>query len=63
MKATQIVHWPGKDTPACDRHAQGLNRLAGAMGFALAATPCEIEAECTNCANEEKKELERIARL
>lgn len=54
MKATVIVHWPGKDTPACDAHADKLRSLANSMGFVVSETPCLIEIECTNCENEEK---------
>lgn len=57
-EATQIVHWPGKDTPMCDRHAQQARSLANAMGFTLS---CSIiiagppELTCKNCDNEAKK--------
>lgn len=53
MKATQIVHWPGKSTPACDEHADKLKNLAGFMGFLVSATPANGE-ECSNCVNETK---------
>ena len=49
MKATKIVHWPGKDTPACDSHAQKATKLAMFMGFFVSST------ECANCANEAAK--------
>jgi len=54
MRATQIVHWPGKDTPACDKHFQQLTALASTLGFVLSSTPCE-ETACANCENEERK--------
>jgi hypothetical protein len=50
--ATQIVHWPGKDTPACDEHARQLQGLAIIMGIMVSATPCQVETPCTNCANQ-----------
>lgn len=60
-KATQIVHWPGKDVPACDKHAQQLNHAARALGFNVSCTPIDAGVEiictiiCTNCENESKK--------
>ena len=63
MRATQIVHWPGKDVPSCDRHAAKLMALAGHMGIGLSATPCFEDKECTNCENGEKAELEKLAKL
>lgn len=55
MKASVIVHWPGKDTAARVDHAVKLASLASAMGFALSSTPCSEEVECANCENEAKK--------
>lgn len=56
MKAIQIVHWPGKDTPACEEHAQKLYALARTMGFPLSSSINIGEViECTNCINEAKK--------
>lgn len=55
MRATQIVHWPGKDTAACDEHANKLKSLAAHMGFAVSCTPVVAEEVCTNCENEAKK--------
>lgn len=49
--ATQIVHWPGKDTPACKEHLIKLVGLAAALGFMLTWTPCE-ETVCSNCESE-----------
>lgn len=57
-EATQIVHWPGKEVPACEEHAGKLATLAGVMGFSLSATPILMPSTdllCTNCVNEEKK--------
>jgi hypothetical protein len=53
MKATQVVHWPGKDTAACDDHFGKLVALAAHMGFRVSWTPCEDEDTiCENCKNE-----------
>jgi hypothetical protein len=54
-KATVIVHWPGKDTAACEIHLLKLENVARAMGFTVSSTPVVVEQECTNCVNEEKK--------
>lgn len=54
--ATQIVHWPGKDTAACDKHAAQLRGLASMMGFPVSSTIALSEdIPCANCANEPKK--------
>ncbi len=37
--ATVEVFWPGKETIACDRHKEGMVKLAGFMGFAVAVRP------------------------
>lgn len=58
MITTQIVHWPGKDTPACEKHARGLATLAAAMGFTVSATlviPSD-EMPCANCVNEKRNQ-------
>ena len=52
--ATVIVHWPGKDVPACEDHRQKLAKVAEAMGFLLSYTDCK-PTTCTNCENEAKK--------
>ncbi len=53
--ATQIVHWPGKDTAACDKHAAQLKRVGSAMGFAVSSTTTiDYEIPCENCVNEEQ---------
>ena len=49
-----IVHWPGKDTPACEEHALKLVQLGKVMGFAVTSTLCEPQI-CTNCENEAKQ--------
>ena len=54
-KATEIVHWPGQDTPACDEHYEKLKALARVMGFPLSATPAIADEPCANCENEAKK--------
>lgn len=52
--ATQIVHWPGRDTAACDDHMMKLLRLAQHMGFVVSVTPYEPTI-CANCENESSK--------
>lgn len=56
-EAMYIVHWPGKEVPACEEHAAKLRNVADVMGFALSATLCMTERKCTNCENEAKKNL------
>lgn len=59
--AITIVHWPGKDTPACLVHAAKLIKLGEFMGFAVSATPILPETEpleCTNCKNEAAKQVQ-----
>lgn len=60
MKATQVVHWPGKDVYACDAHAQQLKGVAEIMGFHLSFSPCDDQQcdgpECSNCTNKTKAE-------
>ena len=55
MMATQMVHWPGRDTPACEEHAKKLQALAAHMGFSVSTTPLASVVECTNCENEKNK--------
>lgn len=57
MIVTEIVHWPGKDTPACVVHAAQLKSLGAAMGFAVSSTiiPPSAGFRCSNCENELKK--------
>jgi len=38
-EATEIVHWPGQDTPACEEHAQKLKALGRFMGIIVSSTP------------------------
>lgn len=52
MKATHLVHWPGKDTLACDEHTNKLQGLGSFMGFRVVTTPTTEDAECENCKNE-----------
>lgn len=54
--ATQIVHWPGQDTPACDEHLQKLLAVAKIMGFTVTWTKCE-ETICENCGTESIREI------
>lgn len=53
--ATEIVHWPGQDSPMCDKHAEQAYRIARAMGFTLSSTLLFDDATpCMNCENEAK---------
>jgi hypothetical protein len=55
-RATQIIHWPGKDIFSCDKHATRLRGTANAMGFNVSSTiMLDYEINCENCANEEAK--------
>jgi hypothetical protein len=56
MEATEIVHWPGQDTPACAEHAEKLKKLGSFMGFAVSSTPWPAGGICANCENETKKQ-------
>lgn len=68
-QATQIVHWPGKDTPMCDRHAQQAQTIAAAMGFPLSCSTILLaeqlfpELTCKNCENEAKQHANRPTEL
>lgn len=57
--AIVIVHWPGKDVPACLVHAGQLISVGQTIGCDVSATPIPTEkqgdVECTNCANQAKK--------
>jgi hypothetical protein len=59
--ATQIVHWPGRDSFACDEHASKLSNLGRSLGFTVSVTPCEVLSFCSNCLNEEVKKLDQEA--
>lgn len=48
-EATVTVFWPGKETVACDRHHQGMQRLAGVMGFPLPSRPIEPQIPASTC--------------
>lgn len=54
--ATQIVHWPGEDTPCCDSHAAKLKGLGAMLFGPVSSTACSEEILCTNCVNEAKLE-------
>jgi len=55
-EATEIVHWPGQDTLACDKHAKQLKALGAHMGITVSSTPWPVEGTiCKNCKNEAKK--------
>lgn len=56
-RAIVIVHWPGKDVPACANHLLKLQGLAGVLGFGLSSTPIldlDQAPLCSNCENEAK---------
>jgi hypothetical protein len=57
--ATEIVHWPGKDTFACEEHALKLKEIGKLMGFNVSSTPWPAGETRTNCENEEKKKEAR----
>jgi hypothetical protein len=54
LSATQVVHWPGKDIPACEEHLKKLIGLASVLGFQLSWTSCEPTV-CSNCESEAKR--------
>ncbi len=58
-EVTEIVHWPGKDTPACLEHAEKLKALGRVMGFAVSSTPWPAGGVCKNCENEAKLAAEK----
>jgi hypothetical protein len=63
VPATSIVHWPGKDTPACEDHSRKLMSLGSAVfGIAVSATPnVDLSVVCSNCENEAKaRKLPRL---
>jgi len=51
----EIVRWPGKDTPACGKHAAQLKALGEAMGFSVSSTPWPAGGVCKNCENESRR--------
>jgi hypothetical protein len=53
--ATLVVHWPGKDVPACIDHAEKLLGLALLMGFSVSTSAAPEGLTCTNCENEKAK--------
>lgn len=50
-EATEIVHWPGKEVPACAEHAGALKLVGRALGFTVSSTPWIGGGPCTNCEN------------
>jgi hypothetical protein len=52
--AVVIVHWPGKDVPACETHAEQLCTVALVMGFRVSSTPATGPIPCSNCENKPK---------
>lgn len=56
MNAALIAHWPGQDTPVCEKHLRGLKNVWGIIGVGeLSTTPC-LPTTCSNCENESKEE-------
>ena len=53
-KATYMGHWPGKDTPVCDKHKKKMAGIAMLMGFPVTYTKLKPESDlvCLNCMNE-----------
>ena len=53
IPAMFIVHWPGKDVPACPIHAAKLKDAARAMGFNVSFTLAQPDSDemCSNCKN------------
>lgn len=65
-QATQIVHWPGKDTPMCDKHAQQARSIGWVMGITISCSVILAAPEplpCKNCENETKKHADRPTEL
>lgn len=56
--AIYIAHWPGQDTPACEKHLRKLISLASVMGFNLNYTLTQAvdHFECSNCKSESEKD-------
>lgn len=52
-EATAIVHWPGRDTPMCDKHTAQAKRIGEAMGITISSTPWPDGGTCKNCDNEQ----------
>lgn len=46
--ATVTVFWPGKTTEACDKHHQGMQKVAAVMGFTLDSRPIEAAKSQTD---------------
>lgn len=54
-EAIYIVHWLGKDVPACEQHTQKLVALGRFMGFVVSSSLYLGDAaDCTNCENEQR---------
>ena len=54
MKAKYMGHWPGKDTPVCDKHKKKMSGIGLMMGFPITYTKLKDDSElmCLNCVNE-----------
>lgn len=62
--ATCIVHWPSGPVACCERHSEGLVKLANHLGSHVGVQPLfGLEAECTNCVNEAKVKERVLAQV
>ena len=62
MKATKIGHWPGKETPCCEKHAGKMAAVGQALGMSVSFSENYDETlTCKNCDNEPKEQKEKEA--
>lgn len=59
--ATVTVFWPGQETVACDRHHEGMRRVAGVMGFTLSVRAVEPETPTMLRTSHDGRRLQRFA--
>ena len=50
-----VINWPSGPVNCCDRHMKELIAVATHLGIRVVATQLNIEAECSNCVNENKE--------
>lgn len=55
IRALYVVHWPDKDTFACEKHAAQMIRLGKALGYNLTISFIETKHDCPNCINEKNR--------
>lgn len=60
-EATEIVHWPGRDVPMCDRHMKQAKAIGEALGTPISSTPWPAGGICMNCVNEAAKQERKQA--